>query len=143
MEGCNYYGWIYCVDCLGQSKAQFIQYGRICPWGKSALQLYFMNYDIKSHIRIVISWRPFMAQRSFNTGIVPVDDNIQMHYQCSHSSNRTKIYQNRTKSRPLFSANSDQIRTSNIRLLPDSMFSALHNIHFMVEFTMTKTNFQR
>ena len=78
-----------------------------------------MNYDIKSHIRIVISWRPFMAQRSFNTGIVPVDDNIQMHYQCSHSSNRTKISQNRTKSRPLFSANSDQIRTSNIRLLPD------------------------
>ena len=39
-----------------------------------------MNYDIKSHIRTVISWLPFMAQKSFNTGNVPVDNNIQIHY---------------------------------------------------------------
>ena len=103
--------------------------------GKICITLYFMNYDVKSLIRTVTSWLLFMAQKSFNTGNVPVDDNIQMHNQCFHLSNRTKIYQNRSKSRTLFSVNSDQIRTYKIRLLPDflkilNIFSfANHPLH--------------
>ena len=56
-----------------------------------------MNYDIKLHISTVISRLLFMAKKFFNTGNKPVDDNIQMHYQCYHLSNRSKIYQNMTK----------------------------------------------
>ena len=94
--------------------------------GKICITLYFMNYDVKSLIRTVTSWLLFMAQKSFNTGNVPVDDNIQMHNQCFHLSNRTKIYQNRSKSRT---------RTYKIRLLPDfliiiNIFSfANHPLH--------------